>query len=312
MTDRNDDPTAQNDDCRPILDRNVDRRTALKGGAAGLAAIGLGGFASGSAVAGHSANKVAAAGSDVTALRVESANGRNISRIGDLLGPLEVKTSRNPSQALSLQPTIESSLFTNVFLDKDPDADETGDESEAEAGVLGWIEVNGDATDGQDKLVTVTGDLVDAPENAADLIEGGGSQNSFVDTGPGDESLIASEYRAGVVAFDTRAYRMQWNWEDPEDDDEEVDDEEMEAHLRTRSAHGFGWIAPVQGDNTITFKGVTYVYTDDPEAEAVAFVGNRTMMIDPLRLHHEVQSDEDEDEAGSGSGDQGRGQFLSL
>lgn len=289
MTDRNDDTTEGNDESRPILDLDVDRRTALKSGVAGLTAIGLGGLDSGSAVAGHSANRVAAASAHMTALRVDSAKGRKVSDIENLLGPLKVKTSRNPGQALSLRPTIESSLFTNVFIDKDPESDQTEDESEAEAGVLGWIEVNGIATGGDDKLVTVNGELVDASDKATDLIEGGKSQNSFFDMGPQNESLIVSGYETGVVAFDTRAYKKRWDWEASEDNDAEVDDEEMEAHLRTRSANGFGWIAPIQGDNTVTSKGVAYVYTDDSDAEAVAFVGNRTMMIDPIKLHHDVQ-----------------------
>lgn len=308
MTERNDDPRARTDrssdtdDTVPVLDLGVDRRTALKGSAAGLAALGIGSMVTGSGSAGHNANKVAAAGESTTALWVESKPGEVVSEMETLLGPLAVKTSRDPKQALSFQPTIESSLFTKTHVEKSSSDDDHRDTSQAEAGVLGWIEVNGDATGGEDKIVTVGGRLVDAPTSASDLIPDDDS-SSFVDDGGTGNDIIKEKYRNAVVAFDTRAYEMQWTWKPKEDEDDQVDDEEMEAHMRTRSAHGFGWIAPLQGENTIEFKGVTYVYEndtgsetnapDDPSqdttAKAVAFVGNRTVMIDPIKLHHDVQ-----------------------
>lgn len=285
-----DDSNAEADDSGPILDFDIDRRTALKGSAAGLAALGLGGLGTGSAAAGHNANKVAAAGNSMTALRVDSKPGKRVSKIGTLLGPLDVKTARDPKQALSFQPTIETSLFTRTEVEKSPDDDDESDMSQAEAGVLGWIEVNGDATGGNDKIVTVGGDLIAAPENASDLIPEDNS-SGFVDDG--SEEIIKEKYQAAVVAFDTRTYQMEWTWEPQDDDEEEVDEEEMAAHMRTRSANGFGWIAPLQGENSIKLRGVTYVYEndtgDDANAEAVAFVGNRTLMIDPIKLHHDVQ-----------------------
>lgn len=287
-----DDSTATSDDSGPILDVDVDRRTALKGSVAGLAALGLGGLSSGTVAAGHNANKVAAAGSGGIALRVDSEPNKVISKIGTLLGPLEVKTARDPKQALSVQPTMESSLFTRTVVEKSPDDEDESDTSKAEAGVLGWIEVNGDATDGTDKIVTVNGNLVEAPATAEDLIPDHGN-DSFVDDGQSEETLVKEKYRDAVVAFNTRAYQMDWTWEPQDDDDEEVDEEEMAAHMRTRSANGFGWIAPLRGQNSIALRGVTYVYEsdtgDDTNADAAAFVGNRTMMIDPIKLHHEVQ-----------------------
>lgn len=253
------------------LDRNgieLDRRTAMKGGAAGLAALGIGSLGTGSVVADHDpANKVAAAGSSREILEVAKQNSDNISTFHDLLGPVSVKTSNDEKQSLVLQPTVESTLLTDVKVKGNDES------STAKAGLLGWIELQGDATGGETRMVTVDGHYdASPPDSASDLVavlEG--------------EQADTEGWREGVVALNTRDFKMEWDLADLEDDDW------LQVHLLTRSANGFNWIArDVGGTNEITFRGVLYVYVDDDNAEAQAGVGNRTMVMDPMKIHHEV------------------------
>lgn len=252
----------------PSNDDGIDRRTALKGGAASLGLLALGGLGTGTATADHDpANKGAAAGSNIQVAEVAKQNSDNISSFHTFLGPFDMKTSGDEKQSLVFQPTIESSLFTDVKV-KGNDTSST-----AKAGVLGWVEIAGDATGGAWQMVTAGGDLVDPPSSPSALADAfttlDGSTNWPVN---------------GVVAFNTRDLKLEWDIADLEDDDM------LALYLRTRSANAFNWIArPVNGTNSVRLRGALYVYVDDDNAEAQAMVGNRTMHVVPTKLHHDVQ-----------------------
>lgn len=288
-----------NDDAETGFDSiALDRRTALKSGAAGLGLLALGGLGSGSAAADHSpANKVAAAGT--TMKRLSSPAGSQDSPVETLLEVSNVKTSSSDQDSLVFQPTVESSLFTRVVSDggggggngKDKDKDTNdGWESIAKAGVLGWIEIRGDATGGDWRMVSIDGHIdqeQQPPQRLGDLVGTDGNIHELADC---------------VVGFDTRELYLEWDIQDLLDAVEELQDEVydddgtyteeievlLDLYMRTRSANGFNWIARgVNGVNDLRLQGALYDFTDG-DAEAEAVVGNRTMVIRPEKLPHDV------------------------
>lgn len=281
------------------IDRNdgieFDRRTALRGGAAGLALLGLGGLGAGSAAADHTpANKTAAAGA--TTEIYSSAKGETGSEIETLLEVPDVKTSGSEQDTLIFQPTIESSLFTRVESGggngkgKNKHEDD-GRDSIATAGVLGWIEIRGEETGGAWRYVSTDGHVVHdepVPTDPSDLVDDNGR---FAATA------------SHVVTFNGRDFELEWDVQDLidaveelqdevyEDDDEYTDEFDLllDLYLRTRSSNGFNWIARgVNGVNDLRFRSCLYDYTDG-DAEARAVVGNRTMIVQSMKLPHDVE-----------------------
>ena len=101
----------------------------------------------------------------------------------------------------------------------------------------------------------------------------------------------------GEVTFCNRAYeRTVTDQEDPLDGVDEEDD-----YIRTRTANAFNWIAldtgvmyddPANGNNILTIElFADYDTSTVGEAVAEAFVGSRTMVIEPIRLsiHEQVE-----------------------
>jgi len=264
MTNADDTTDEQSTNSGPALDR----RTTLKGGAVGLAALGLGALGSGTAAADHDpANKVAAAGSDMKIAEVAKQNSENISEFYTLLGPFDMKTSGDEKQSLVFQPTIESSLFTDVKV-KGNDTSST-----AKAGVLGWVEIKGDATGDNWQMVTADGNYVDPPQSPSDLAD------AFTTLDGNSDWPVR-----GVVGLNTRDFKLETDLTTATDADL------LALYLRTRSANAFTWVArPVNGKNTVRLRGCLYVYVDDKKAEAQAMIGNRTMYVEPTKLHHDVQ-----------------------
>jgi hypothetical protein len=137
---------------------------------------------------------------------------------------------------------------------------------------------------------------VDGKEVPVSADDGSGGQDDADD----DDDEI------GEVTFCNRAYsRTVTDQEDntpPDGQDEESD------YIRTRTANAFNWIAldtgvlydsPDNGNNIITVELFADYDTDTAgEALAEAFVGSRTMVIEPIRLsiHEQVG-----DDAGAGS-----------
>lgn len=269
----------------------IDRRTTLKGGAAGLGMLALGGFGSQSVAAEHEpANKPAAAGSSVDVF--SSPEGSEGSTIQTLLEIPNVKTSGSEQDTLVFQPTIESSLFTRVESDgktkgnKDKDTSGTdGWDSVANAGILGWIEVNGDETGGEWQMVDIEGNLTDEPpiETPDDLVDADGNLSGVADS---------------VVTFNSRNFKLEWDVQDLIDAvqelQEELYDESEEFDLlldllmRTRSSNGFNWIVRgINGVNDIRLRGALYDFTYG-DAEARAVVGNRSLVVHSMKLPHDV------------------------
>lgn len=276
-------------------DRNeltVDRRTTVKAGAAGLGLMALGGLGSTPVAASHEpANKPAAAGSTVDVF--SSPTGADGSKVQTLLEIPNVKTSGSEQDTLVFQPTVESSLFTRVESDggggkgkKKKDTDGTdGWDSVANAGVLGWIEIRGDATGGSWKLVDIEGNITDQPalESPSDFVDSDGNLSGVADS---------------VVTFNSRNLKLEWDIQDlidaVKDLQETVYDESEEFDLlldllmRSRSANGFNWIVRgVNGVNDLRLRGALYDFTDG-DAEARAVVGNRSMVVQSMKLPHDV------------------------
>lgn len=268
MTEQADDETSNDEEVPARGGLTVGRRNALKGGAVGLAALGLGAIGTGTVAGDHDpANKVAAAGSDTKIAEVAKNNSDNISTFHTFLGPFEMKTSGDEKQSLVFQPTIESSLFTDVKVKGNDTA------STAKAGVLGWIELKGDTTGDVWQMVTAEGNYVDPPSDPSALADA-------FETLDGDNDWPVR----GVVGFNTRDFKLET------DLTKETDGDLLALYLRTRSANAFTWIArPVNGTNTVRLRGALYVYVDDDKAQAQAMVGNRTMYVEPTKLHHDVQ-----------------------
>lgn len=285
-----DDETSSTDDEQTRDGITLGRRTTLKAGGAGLGLLALGGLGSTPVAASHEpANKPAAAGSTVDVF--SSPTGSTGSTVQTLLDIPNVKTSSSEQDTLVFQPTVESSIFTRTKSDgtnngKKKEKDGTsGWDSVANAGVLGWIEIRGDATDGSWKMVDVEGHITDQPplETPGDFVDADGNLSGVADS---------------VVAFNSRNFKLEWDIQDlidaVQDIQEDLYDESEEFDLlldlliRTRSSNGFNWIARgVNGVNDLRLRGALYDFTYG-DAEARAVVGNRSMVVHAMKLPHDV------------------------
>lgn len=298
--------TTQDDQDRGTDDRTsaggglpLDRRTALKGGAAGLTALALGGLGTTTVAAQHEpANKTSAAGSTVEIF--SSPEGTQGSEVATMLEIPNVKASGSEQDTLVFQPTVESSLFTRVGSDgkdngKEKDRDGTsGWDSVASAGLLAWIEIAGDATGGPGdwRTVDLEGNVTDRPplETPSDLVDANGNLAGVADS---------------VAALNSREFKLEWDVQDLIDAVHElqgaVDGVEytefdllLDLYVRTRSSNGFSWIARgVNGVNDLRLRGALYdfTYSDDTSGgttEARAVVGNRSMVVHSMKLPHDV------------------------
>lgn len=283
--------TRTDDDQSTSAGLTLGRRTTLKTGAAGLGLLALGSLGATPVAANHEpANKTSAAGSTVDIF--SSPKGSSGSTVETLLEIPNVKTSGSDQDTLVFQPTIESSVFTRVESDgtnngkKNKDKDGTeGWDSVANAGILGWIEISGDATDGSWKMVDVEGHITDEPplQTPSDFVNADGNLSGVADS---------------VVAFNSRSFKLEWDIQDLIDavhdlqetvyGETEEFDLLLDLLIRTRAANGFNWIARgVNGVNDLRLRGALYDFTYG-DAEARAVVGNRSMVVQSMKLPHDV------------------------
>jgi len=291
-----------------------DRRSALKGGALGLAALtgfasnaaahhnpGHGGGSGGSGGGGgdSGANQFRFAGEEWHHLYASSEPAENSSEIVTLLRVDGVKQSNSWQDSLTFQPSLESSLVTDIGLSGDEDR------SRAAAGVLGWIEIAGDTTGGEWQMVTVDDELVDPP--GTDEIDAEG--DLVGDTGR------KYDLARGIVGFNSRDFRAEWDLteiteaiddlqealeeldEDDETELEETDWDELflDMYLRTRSTNSFNFTKTnVPGTHDVRLRGALHVFTDDDadDVQAQAIVGNRTMFVEPRKIRSQIDSDD--------------------
>ena len=219
-----------------------------------------------------------------------SDEGENTSGIETLLQLNEVKKSSSWQDSLVFQPSIESSLVTDVGLTGDYDR------SRAATGVLGWIEIR--ESDGGDwQMVTVDDDLV-APPDASEIDDEG----SLV----GDTERVADLAR-GVVAYNTRDFQAEWDLREITEAIEELDEDDilesdwdelfLDLYLRTRSANSFNYTKTnLPGTHDVRLRGALHVFVDDDTDEDVyaeAIVGNRTMLVEPRKIRAAVDSTDD-------------------
>jgi len=194
----------------------VDRRTALRGAGAGLAALGLGSFTANVAakpgngngggkqndsgsLATSAANQFRFAGESWHIMSASSDTGQNTSPVETLMRIDGVKQSNSWQDSLVLQPSLETSLLTDVSVSGGSGS------SLSIAGILGWIEIK-DSGAGEDawQMVTVTDDLVDPP-TASNITDEGGLDAS--------SPTRVRELAQGIVAFNTRNMELEWDLE---------------------------------------------------------------------------------------------------
>jgi hypothetical protein len=205
------------------------------------------------------ANKGAAAGSDID----------EISDAEPILS--ETMKVASPEDVI-INVSTECSILTELTTNND------SLNSMAFGSVRLWVEI-----DGRRVPVAVNDTAVDGDDEVED---------------DGDESDI------GEVTFCNRAYeRTVADDEDPADG---VDSEHD--YIRTRTANSFQWLAldtgvvyddPSNGNNVLTVElWADFDTTTAGEAVADAFVGSRTMIIEPVKvsIHEQVQ-----DQGGAGN-----------
>lgn len=235
-------PTMTDSNDRNDTDRTeIGRRTALKGGAAGLAALGLGTLGAGTAAA-ESADKIYTTGSTLEKLDAEQKNSGDTNSGPVTLLSGEVKLS-TPTDLL-IYTTMETSLFTSVKQKGKKD-----DASRAEAGVYGWIEIDG----------------IPVPVDAS---------------GWDGDTTVNDDER---VVFDRRAYSLDYY---DLDDDETMIESYIGTRsaqgfnwfaLNIDSNFGSG------DTHTVELKGKVELEVDN-DGEASALVGDRTMFVQPVKL----------------------------
>ena len=352
----------------------IDRRTALRGGAAGLAALGLGGFTTsvaakpgnkknddGGSTTTSAANQFRFAGESWHIMSASSDAGENTAPVTTLMRVDGVKQSNSWQDSLVLQPSLETSLLTDVTVSGGSGT------SQAVAGVLGWIEMK-DSGAGEDawQMVTVNDELVDPPTASTITDEGD------LDASPGRMRELAR----GIVAFNTRDLALQWDLEalveaaldevetvldaveatypdftdyqaklndlasytDHEDwlvtlgvdrttaekysaratevlgswteyvsyvqtvatsyDDLKAALLELDIfsaiYMETKSANSFNWVKTgTGGTHDVRLRGALHVFVDpddDADVTAKAIVGNRTMLVDPVKIKARVDT----------------------
>lgn len=152
---------------------------------------------------------------------------------------------------------LECALWTNV---KVKGKDES---SGAKAGLTCWLEVDGIP-------VPVSSDY------------------------PND--WVSNRQEASEVVFNYRDFRVETSFLK---DVENITDEEeyLALYNRTRSAHGFDWVALNLGSgeydsstnvHDVALKGAVEVYADDKKARAKAVVGPRTLLGVPAKLANDA------------------------
>ncbi|KAB1195990.1 MULTISPECIES: hypothetical protein [Haloferax] len=251
-------PTPETDDRLKI-----DRRTMLKGGAAGLGLLALGGMGAGSAVASNGADKIYVGGSVFEEHSLDTkTDGKTSSGPFTLLSG-SIKTSTPTDLILMVQ--VESALWTNIkTTGKDT-------ESQAKAGLTCWIEIDGTPVPVSDDY------MVDSPYNP----------------------VYGDRQAASEVVFNKRDFKVEQNFLGAL---EELTEEDVEYYLslfmETRSSHGFNWVAlnidseyfPANDGkfHDIELKGRLDVYRDDNNAYAKAVVGPRTMIGFPAKLANDA------------------------
>jgi hypothetical protein len=281
-------PNEKTDERTPVTDGlALDRRTALKGGAAGLTALGMGGFMTTSAVAdpdgGDGANQIQVAGATWDHFEGVATSDGAAAEVVDLLRIDGVKQSNSWQDSLVFNPSLETSLLTDAKLKGG------ADESETFAGVLGWVEIR-DSDGGDWQMVTLDDELRKPPgeDDLADLL----TFDEEIDLADPDG---IPELAQGAVAFNARALELEWDltaiMEAIEDGtDETVEEEELflDIYLRTRSANTFNFVkTDTGGTHDVRVRGGLYAHVDEDskaEVEAHAIVGNRSLVVQPMKI----------------------------
>lgn len=224
----------------------------------GLGAAGL------AAVLGSAASGTAAAGNGADKIYVGGSTREEYR--------LDSKTDGTASEAFTLlEGSVKTSTPTDLYLLTqlecalwtDVKVKGNDESSAAKAGVTCWIEIDGIP-------VPVSSDY----------------PNEWAPT----------RQDASEVVFNYRDFRVESSFLG--DIEDITDDEEYLAlYQRTRSAHGFNWVALDLGSgeyddstnvHTVALKGRLETYVDDSKARAKAVIGPRTMVGVPAKLANDA------------------------
>lgn len=233
---------------------SVGRRAALKGGAAGLGLLALGGFGAGSAAASNGADKIYVAGSTREEYTLDSKVDGNASESFTLASG-SIKTS-TPTDLYVLAQT-ETALWTNV---KSTGKDES---SGANAGLTCWVEIDG-------VPVAVADDYPNewAPDRQAASEVVFNYRDFRVETSfLGDIEDITDDDEYLALWNQTRSTHG-FNW--------------VALNL------GSGEYDSSTNVHSVELKGRLEVYVDDSKAQAKAVVGPRTLVGVPAKLANDA------------------------
>lgn len=242
-----------------------------------IAAAALAGFVAGPALATHEpADKVAIAANTLELLDCTTATipGTGVACPDDfgafalpgsgvtILGPVTVKVS-TPTD-LIFQVTLECSLWTQTKAKGKKDAADT---ETATAKVVVWILLD----NGSDPVVVVPVASID-PDASADAV-------------------AAGQVGRGFVVFCDREQTLTVELKNISETDAEVI---VDLFLRTRSTHGFNWIAENPADLfatrsrvfTVEVKAAVDRTASSADSSSAAAIGKRTLIIEPTKLAH--------------------------
>lgn len=243
-----------------------------------IAAAALTGFVAGPALAAHlPADKVAISADSLELIECTTTNIPGIPPTGvvcptadfgafpaatAILGPVTVKVS-TPTD-LIFQVTLECSLWTKTKTK----GKATKDSETATAKVVVWIEL----FDGTDTVVVPVSS--NDPDTSPDAGEAGQEQEGFVVFCSREQTLEVQLFNIVTTNGDPEVV--------------------VDLFLRTRSSHGFNWIALNPADLftatsrvfTVTVNAAVEVTASSSDSEAAAAVGKRTLIIEPTKLAH--------------------------
>ena len=233
---------------------DVDRRTALKGGVAGLGLLALGGLGTGSAAASSGADKIYVAGSTREEYSLDTKTQGKTSGAFTLASG-SIKTSTPTDLYLMVQ--VETALWTNV---KATNKDET---SQAKAGLTCWMEIDGTpvpvASDYPNEWAADRQAASEVVFNNRDFKVQTSFLKDIADITDDDEYLALWLKTRGTHGFNWVALNL-----------------------------GSGAYDDSTNVHSVELKGRLEVYADDKNARAKAVVGPRTLIGVPAKLANDA------------------------
>ena len=201
-----------------------------------------------------------------------AAVGSDLDQVNDATPILAERMRVSSPEDLIIQVTAECSILTHLITGGEGPSDPAASDTSFSYGsVRLWVEIDG-------KRVPVSTD--ELPQDTDD-------ENSATDAPDTDDT--------GEVTFCNRAYqRTVTDGESPQDGLDQEDD-----YIRTRTANAFNWVAfdtgfdyDLDDDNVLEVElWADFDETVVGRGTADAFVGSRTMVLEPIRVSNHESMD---------------------